>query len=149
MNKLFKYISIVLVIVWMSVVFTLSSESGSKSENTSNSFTKTIFQNNISDEQVKNLSFIIRKTAHFTLYTIGGICICLFVLQNFKNTNKIYLISYIIGTIYAITDELHQLYIPNRSGEIRDVVIDSFGILLGVVIVKFSRYIIHKFKECD
>lgn len=149
MNKLFKYISIVLVIVWMSVVFTLSSESGSKSENTSNSFTKTIFQNNISDEQVKNLSFIIRKTAHFTLYTIGGICICLFVLLNFKNTNKIYLISYIIGTIYAIADELHQLYIPNRSGEIRDVIIDSFGILLGVVIVKFSRYIIHKFKECD
>lgn len=149
MSKLFKYISIVLLIVWMSAVFTLSSESGSKSENTSNSFTKTIFQNNISDEQVKNLSFIIRKTAHFALYTIGGICICLFVLLNFKSTNKIYLISYIIGTIYAITDELHQLYIPNRSGEIRDVIIDSFGILLGVVIVKFSRYIIHKFKECD
>lgn len=147
MKKLLKYISIALVIIWMSIVFMLSSQTGKKSENTSNNFTKAIFKNDISDEQVRNLSYIVRKIAHFTLYTIGGILICLCLLLNIKSTKYIYFISFVIGLIYAITDEFHQLFIPNRSGEIKDVIIDSLGILLGVSFVKISKYIIYKLKR--
>lgn len=39
-----------------------------------------------------------------------------------------------LGTFYAITDEIHQCYILGRSGEIRDVLIDSAGVLTGILL---------------
>ena len=43
------------------------------------------------------------------------------------------LISTSIGVLYAISDELHQLMIAGRSGNIKDVIIDSLGILTGIM----------------
>ncbi|HIU52150.1 MAG TPA: VanZ family protein [Candidatus Merdicola faecigallinarum] len=43
--------------------------------------------------------------------------------------------SFIIGVIYAITDEIHQLFVPGRSGEIRDVLIDGLGIIVGIILI--------------
>lgn len=146
MKKIIKYSSIVIVIIWLGIVFILSSESGIKSENTSSNFTKIIFMNNITDEKVENLTFIIRKFAHFSLYVFGGISICVCMKMNLKSTSNVFLISYIIGTLYAITDELHQLIIPGRSCEIRDVIIDSVGVLCGVGIVKIGTFGIKKLK---
>ena len=42
------------------------------------------------------------------------------------------LIPWFIGTIYAATDEIHQLFVPGRSGQISDVCLDSIGVLIGV-----------------
>ncbi len=41
--------------------------------------------------------------------------------------------SLIIGILYAISDEIHQLFVPGRSGKVTDVIIDSLGILTGIV----------------
>lgn len=149
MRKFFKYFSIFLVVFWMIIVFVLSAEPSQKSENTSGSFTKIIFSNNITDQRIKELSFIIRKSAHFTLYTLGGMCICICVILNYKKSNKGYLISFVIGSVYAITDEVHQLFVAGRSGELRDVIIDSTGILIGVMIIKCFKLIIYKFRRSD
>ncbi|MDO4282242.1 MAG: VanZ family protein [Clostridia bacterium] len=149
MRKLLKYFSILIVIIWMGIVFQFSSESSLKSENTSNHFTKTILGENITDQRVEELSFMIRKTAHFTLYTIGGVCICLCVMLNYEGKKNIYLIGFSIGSIYAITDEIHQLFVPGRACELRDVIIDSLGILVGVVIIKFFKLIIYHLKRSE
>ena len=37
--------------------------------------------------------------------------------------------------LYACTDEIHQLFIEGRSGEIRDILVDSTGALIGMVLV--------------
>ena len=44
-------------------------------------------------------------------------------------------IPWICGTIYAATDEIHQLFVPGRSGQVRDVLIDSCGVFIGVMVV--------------
>ena len=42
-----------------------------------------------------------------------------------------------IGTIYAISDEIHQSFIPGRTPMVGDVMIDMCGVLAGIVIVSF------------
>ena len=53
-----------------------------------------------------------------------------------------------MGALYAITDEIHQLFVPGRSGMIKDVFIDSLGIITGVIIcliiIKIINIIIKK-----
>ena len=79
---------------------------------------------------LKLLSYIIRKIAHLTEYTILG-----FLIENtIKNYNKKTYISLIICLLYAITDELHQSLVPGRSPQITDIIIDTFGSLLGIII---------------
>lgn len=48
---------------------------------------------------------------------------------------KKWIISIGVGIIYAISDEFHQSFIPGRSAEIRDVLIDTFGVIIGIIVV--------------
>ena len=44
---------------------------------------------------------------------------------------------------YAISDEVHQLFVPGRAGQVRDVLIDSAGSLLGIIIImSFEKLLI-------
>ena len=45
---------------------------------------------------------------------------------------KLVLLSLLICFLYACSDEIHQLFVPGRSGEARDVLIDTLGACLGV-----------------
>lgn len=45
------------------------------------------------------------------------------------------LIGWVAGTLYAVTDEIHQVFVPGRFGQIRDVIIDSMGVAMGIVIL--------------
>lgn len=81
------------------------------------------------------LTPIVRKGAHFSIYTLLGI-----LTVNYAFTYKgrsFYqkgLIAFMFCIFYAITDEIHQAFIPGRSNEIRDVLIDSLGALTGILI---------------
>ena len=46
-----------------------------------------------------------------------------------------------IAAAYAATDEFHQLFVPGRSGQISDVVLDSAGALAGLLILTVAREI--------
>lgn len=96
---------------------------------------------------------IVRKMAHFSIYTLLGFLTINFALtcekqNSFCNMdekcpplqvkrvrNKRILYSWLFGTLYAISDEIHQLFILGRSCEFRDVCIDSLGVLTGIVIM--------------
>lgn len=81
------------------------------------------------------LTPIVRKGAHFSIYTLLGI-----LTVNYAFTYKgrsFYqkgLTALMFCIFYAITDEIHQAFIPGRSNEIRDVLIDSLGALTGILI---------------
>ncbi len=40
-----------------------------------------------------------------------------------------------IGIAYAVTDEVHQAFVPGRQGAVRDVLIDAVGVLIGVYVL--------------
>ena len=49
-----------------------------------------------------------------------------------------------LGTLYAVTDEMHQLLIEGRSGQWTDVLIDSAGALTGVLIIALVLWMVRK-----
>ena len=138
-SKTKKIITIILIILWMTLVFYLSNQISDESSKLSGGITKAIlnFFNVLEGktlEQQSAIETIIRKLAHYSIYALGGILILLHVNLYKIKTNKKVIISWLIGTAYAITDEIHQLFISGRSGEIRDVCIDSLGVITGIII---------------
>ncbi len=125
-----KNIKLFLVLIWMIFIFYMSSLNSNISSNQSGyivSFIARIF--NISNNNT--ISFIVRKLAHIFEYFILYILICNY-LKECKNKNYM-LFSIILSIVYSLTDELHQLFIPGRSGRPEDILIDLIGITLGYI----------------
>jgi len=124
----------------MVIIFWFSSQSGDDSQSSSDFFTNKIVKFfNISDQQTENslkeiVSFIVRKSAHFMIYFVGGFFIYGFV-NSFKLLPKnVLYYSVLLGFLYAVSDEIHQYFVPGRAAQIRDVFLDTFGVFLMVVI---------------
>lgn len=94
---------------------------------------------------------LIDKFLHFFAYLIFGLTIfwAIFNLYSEKNTRTKFVYLLIIGTIYALTDELHQSYIPGRTFDIFDIVADILGICASYLVfgyvVKLIKSIRGKF----
>lgn len=125
--------STVLVAIWMFLIFLMSSFDATESTNQSN-FIVNIITNIFKIENIELLSFIIRKLAHFTEYLILGLLVANMFTKN--NINNLYLISIILCIIYATSDEIHQLFVPGRACQLRDILIDSIGSITGVYLYK-------------
>jgi VanZ family protein len=63
--------------------------------------------------------------------------------------NKRISISLIVGIIYAISDEIHQGFIPGRAAKITDVMIDTMGVAVGILVLLLILTIINKIKIKD
>lgn len=94
------------------------------------------------------LTPIVRKTAHFSIYAMLGIWTINFIdtFENLKTSKKT-MISLIFCMLYAITDELHQTLVSGRSGEIRDVLIDTIGTLTGMMLILLINKIIQRIRQ--
>lgn len=139
-----KIISFIVLILWMIVIFSFSSADANKSTGTSDKVITTMIEikdkitnnetpNNEKEIIVKNSSFYIRKIAHITEYLILGF-LTFNLLKQYSVTNIYYAIG--LSILYSCTDEFHQLFISGRSGSIRDILIDSIGILIGTYLYK-------------
>lgn len=101
-------------------------------------FIEKIFINllNINPSEAKEV--VVRKLAHITEFTLLSFCINQFFTKNIlKIQFKKILLSVNITFIIAFIDETIQLFIPNRAGQIQDVLIDSFGIFIGCLLFLF------------
>lgn len=151
-KKIYKIFSIIFIIIWCTVVFLLSAEPSTKSSNTSGRFVNIVLKilfgtTNVELGVLDSITFVIRKLAHFTLYALGGFLIYnLFMCYNISNKKRI-IYSYVMGTFLAALDETHQFFVPGRSAELRDVIIDSVGIFTGLLVFKVFYVIINKVKE--
>lgn len=149
MKKLFK---LILLILWMLLIFFFSNQKADDSSKLSNGLivkVSSIFiDKNISEEKkefiLDKYTTIVRKTAHFTMYLILGLLVVNLLSE--YNIRHIILVSLIICLLYSASDEFHQLFISGRSGEVRDVLIDTSGSLVGICGYYFVKKIINKNK---
>ncbi len=158
-KNVLRGILIILLLCTFYIIFGFSSQDGEKSGGISKRITDFILEKSskynsleISEkEQVnKRTERVIRKIAHFSIYTLVGFLLMalLSTYENIKRKNQIY-ISTILGILYAISDEIHQSFTPGRGPKITDVFIDSFGILFGITVILLILEIINrKNKKC-
>ncbi|WP_186320424.1 VanZ family protein [Fictibacillus phosphorivorans] len=83
------------------------------------------------------LEFFIRKAAHFFTYFVLGFLIYRALDRYLLNNRLTFMTSWILTILYAISDEVHQGYTPNRSPHMEDVMIDTIGGLIGIMIALF------------
>ncbi len=120
----------------MILIFSLSSQTAVESSETSESFIHEILTQvfpefveeslEVQKNRIETLQFFVRKTAHFSLYALLSLLLLFAFLQLFT-FYKASFSSLLCSTLYAVSDEIHQSFIPGRSCELRDVFIDSLG----------------------
>lgn len=126
-----RKVLMVLLVLWMVGVFALSQQNGSESGSLSNKVA--LFFTGGDAESAETLEPVIRKVAHMTEYAIGAM-IFYGILVTYPKVSKrakiISTLAFIV--IYAGLDEWHQSFIDSRNGSYVDVLIDTFGGILGM-----------------
>ncbi len=85
----------------------------------------------------KIVSFLVRKSAHLAEYALLGFALFahVYALCSRVKIKMPRLLSFGIGALYAVSDELHQTFVSGRSGQFSDVLLDSAGVLIGVLLL--------------
>ena len=80
---------------------------------------------------------VVRKLAHFCEFALLGFCLMahLRLVRWEKPVRGTGWMAWVIATLYAGSDELHQRFVSGRSPELRDVGIDSAGALCGILLM--------------
>lgn len=135
-----------LVIGWMGLIFFFSSQLGEQSSALSSAFVNNII--NVYTDILKSeppqiivqfftQSLFIRKMGHFTIFFVLGVLTVLLLLRG--KLRNVFITAFIICFIYAVSDELHQLFVPGRDANIIDVLIDSAGSVSGILLINRVR----------
>ncbi len=146
--KVKRAIFIILIIINCTIIFKFSSQNSEKSSEASGGIVNkivTIISKNEQDENLEHIvTVIIRKCAHFSIFTLLGIWIMCEANTFNINERKKFGISIALGSLYAASDEFHQMFVSGRSAQITDVFIDTLGIIFGCIIVKILYKFIDK-----
>lgn len=130
-KTLLLILSYTLLILWAGVIFMLSSEGHDASSGRSNTIVHTVQTWGI-DTDPDLLSFLVRKSAHITAYFIFGLLAYNLLRLYGWSVRRTALFAVAIVAVYAMSDEFHQYFVPGRSSEVRDVVIDTSAGTVGV-----------------
>lgn len=149
-----RKIAITLLIAWMAVIFYLSTDAGAYT-GVYNIQVMRVFKDNfgIDVETVKvagySLIAVARKCMHFALYAVMGF-LAYNAVRHFKVKYK-YLLAVAITAIYALFDEMHQIFVPARTSSMTDVIIDTIGAMSAVCFVyissKINRLVLQKSED--
>ena len=132
----------------MVMIFAFSTEDAEHSDRTSGLISRRVLSiihpeyEQLEESRQKllydDMQHIVRKCAHFTEYMVLGmmlrLCLESWFGRKVRKSRSLTIASFCGGTIYACTDEFHQLLIEGRSGQWSDVLVDGSGVLLGVLI---------------
>lgn len=137
-KKMFKGLSYITIILWMILIFKFSSQPAQQSGKLSTVITKIGIKviNKVNPNtkfDIVRFDHIIRKNAHFFIYLVLGIL----VMNVLKRIGVVRYksIALLICILYAETDELHQFFVPGRGAGVKDVLIDSVGAAVGILVV--------------
>lgn len=133
-----KIILWALVIGLMVTIFAFSHQPSDMSQDLSDWLLNDIllfFKIEVDMPTLEFLSVAIRKLAHFSIYALLGFLLYLLMgvgysIKPCKSVNR----ALVTSLFYAITDEVHQLFVPGRSGMAKDVFIDFAGATVGVMV---------------
>lgn len=151
-SKYSLVLSLLLVLAVMVMIFCFSAQNGQQSGAMSGRITTWVlnlvipefseFSPEKQDAIRSTVGLIIRKLAHFSEYALLGFSLLLHIHQIEKKTlvRLPWLWAWGIGTLYAASDEFHQGFVAGRGPSVVDVMIDSAGVIAGVLVMLWILY---------
>ena len=139
-----KKVSWIPVIIVMIIIFSFSSkpaDSSNQSSMTVADHILTAYENTtqvqLDAEQryqiLETMNIVVRKGSHFCEYALLAVTIAFHFYIHGLQGIRLLLLSVALSATYAATDEFHQLFIPGRSSQFRDVMIDTSGATAGML----------------
>ncbi len=137
-QKIYFYISLIIVLSLFVLIFCLSHQSGEESTETSGWFTSLlnfIFPFELTED-------FVRTMAHFSEFA----CLSFFMNNLFVSfKDKLTpILACALSFFYAITDEIHQIFVPGRACQFLDMMVDLGGIVSGMVVYVIIYILVRK-----
>jgi VanZ family protein len=162
-KKIIITISWLFVVIWMAIIFMFSNQNAKESVGGSRKIIKDAIETTVetsekigiikekpSEKKIttvsKGLDFPFRKTLHMMEYLILMFLVLNALYQSGIRNKKLYIIGLIICFIYACTDEFHQSFL-DRTSKFTDVLIDTTGGLVGLLLYNRGLYIFNRKKK--
>lgn len=127
----------------MGLIFVFSDDNGRVSSKQSNGLLVTLklvdkeqLQKQYFNPEVKKMRVLIRKFAHLGLYTALGMLVYIGLKMMFTGLSRrrVVLLTLLLSGLYAVTDEIHQYFVPGRAARVEDVLIDLSGVVIGMAV---------------
>ena len=142
-----------LTIACMVTIFLFSGDNADASSHKSSKITKAAVETLVKDYDemspekqqsvLDKAEHIVRKLAHFSIYTLLGF-LASFTVGRRRLFSRKSLGVIVFCFLYACSDEIHQLFVPGRSGMFTDVLIDTGGAVTGMLVSMLLMFIIGK-----
>jgi Predicted integral membrane protein len=156
--KKFQIILIILIILNMSFIYYNSSQPADISNATSSELVQAIIPgmvngyNEMSDAGknaiIASANDILRDFAHSFEFAVLGVLVMLFMetVPRFRGRvllkwEKIVVVA-LFCLLYAVSDEIHQLFVAGREAQITDVVLDLSGTAFGIAVYMLILWIV-------
>lgn len=153
-SKKQRLMAAVPMLLMMVLIFLFSAKTATESDGTSLPIAKGLLNTYQSlfgkmgkdsyDVSLRVANVLTRKAAHVTEYGILSILVSYYIWVRGHRGKQFFFLTILISVGYAITDEIHQLFVPGRAGRITDVLIDSSGCIMGAL---FFLLIYHLIKN--
>ncbi|MEH7276104.1 VanZ family protein [Neobacillus vireti] len=131
---------LVAALVWMVSIFIVTQLPYFTGKNTAHVIQKVVVTEQqkfsippATTTKIVELNLLIRKSTHVIVFGI----LALILYKSFETYRWSYMFSWVITVLYAITDEWHQSFMPGRVAAYQDVLFDSFGAFV-VLLVLFQ-----------
>ena len=147
-RTLLKPLSFLPAILLMYVIYSFSAQEGDVSSQTSYKVSvavvntaNEVFDANLEYWQVEDYAYrfngAIRKLAHMTEYFLLAIAVSFPLYVYGLHGILLMLVAGIICVAFAAADEYHQMFVAGRASSAKDVLIDSAGVFLGILVTRF------------
>lgn len=131
----------------MALIFAFSAQDAAASQKLSDGVLYKILSSLNLQQFMERYEIIIRKLAHFSLFFALGLSSSLMFFElGPLGQGKVPppICAFIFNFLYAASDEIHQYFVPGRSMQFSDVLLDSAGALTAIVCVYTVRKFIFK-----
>lgn len=161
MKRKHRILSTIPALIIMIVIFCFSHQEAAESSKLSGGIIENIFSLNErlfalelpTAERIywlELLETILRKATHMAEYGLLAIAVSYSFYVYDKRGFPLIIWSEVVAVLYAATDEFHQLFIPGRSGQVTDILIDGIGALIGCllfIIFKKNQNLKNKYND--
>ncbi len=134
-NRIIRIVSGCAALLLMGVIFFFSSQPGEDSDEVSTGLLSLLFGQGLDFALLWNA--LARKVAHVLEFGALAAPVAVFFGTFRLRRRAAFLLPVVVCVLYAVGDELHQLFVPGRSCEAADVLVDSIGVLLSVFAVRW------------
>jgi len=95
----------------------------------------------ISEESIGRVQLGVRKSAHMTEYAVLALLIWRALRKPAHADRRPWRwkemgMGFGLAVLFAMSDEIHQTFVPSREGRVLDVLIDALGALLGLLALR-------------